>query len=437
MTSTTPPSATARSLRNTIGVGLAVLVVLVGGFGGWAATTEISGAVIAPGRLVVDTNIKKVQHASGGIVEAIKVKNGDLVEAGDLLVRLDPTVTRANLAIVASALHQLQARWARLLAERDGSEAIALPKELAQPAQHPALAASLAGEANLFSARRQTRAMQRSQLAERISQLREEIVGLEGQSRSKDDEIVLVEKELVGVRALWQRRLVELNRVTALEREAARLRGDRARLTSGIAQTRGRIAEIELQIGQVRQDLLTEVSKDLRETESKIGELEERMVAARDQLRRVDILAPQGGVIHELAVHTVGGVVAPGETLMMIVPETDRLLVQAKVSPSSIDQLHPGQQAGLRFSSFNQRTTPEIEGRVAMISADTTTDPRTSETYYDVRITVEDRELARLRPERIVPGMPVEVFVRTGDRSVLSYLSKPISDQVARTFRER
>jgi HlyD family secretion protein len=430
-------TATARSLRNQVRLGLAVLLRLVGGFGGWAATTRISGAVIAAGRLVVDSNVKKVQHPTGGIVNAIEVRNGDVVKAGHRLMRLDPTVTRANLSIVASALDQLQARTVRLRAERDGVDALTFPEELLARAKEPGVESSLEGEANLFAVRRQAQVTQRSQLAERISQLREEIVGLEGQSRSKDDEIVLVEKELVGVRALWERRLVELNRVTALEREAARLQGDRARLISTIAQTRGRIAEIELQISRIGQDHLTEVNKELREAESKMGELEERKVAAEDQLRRIDILAPQSGVVHELAVHTVGGVVSAGETLMMIVPEADRLLVEAKVAPSSIDQLHLGQKAGLRFTSFDQRITPEIEGRVALISADTTTDLRTAESHYDVRIAIEPSELSRLGAERVVPGMPVEVFVRTAERSVLSYLSKPIRDQVARTFRER
>jgi HlyD family secretion protein len=430
-------TATARSLRNHVRLGLAVLLLLVGGFGGWAATTRISGAVIAAGRLVVDSNVKKVQHPTGGIVNAIEVRNGDVVKAGHRLMRLDPTVTRANLSIVASALDQLQARTVRLRAERDGVDALTFPEELLARAKEPGVESSLEGEANLFAVRRQAQVTQRSQLAERISQLREEIVGLEGQSRSKDDEIALVEKELVGVRALWERRLVELNRVTALEREAARLQGDRARLISTIAQTRGRIAEIELQISGIGQDHLTEVNKELREAESKMGELEERKVAAEDQLRRIDILAPQSGVVHELAVHTVGGVVSAGETLMMIVPEADRLLVEAKVAPSSIDQLHLGQKAGLRFTSFDQRITPEIEGRVALISADTTTDLRTAESHYDVRIAIEPSELSRLGAERVVPGMPVEVFVRTAERSVLSYLSKPIRDQVARTFRER
>jgi HlyD family secretion protein len=430
-------AATARSLRNHVRLGLAVLLVLVGGFGGWAATTEISGAVIAAGRLVVDSNVKKVQHPSGGIVDAIDVRNGDIVRAGERLMRLDPTVTRANLAIVTSALDQLAARKARLIAERDDAGAPTFPKELLARAEDPQVGDSVAGEAGLFAARRMAQATQRSQLAERISQLREEIVGLEGQSRSKEDEVVLVEKELLGVRALWQRRLVELNRVTALEREAARLKGDRARLISTVAQTRGRIAETELEISRIGQDQLTEVNKELRETESKIGELEERKVAAEDQLRRVDILAPQTGVVHELAVHTVGGVVSAGETLMMVVPEADRLLVEAKVSPSSIDQLHLGQKAGLRFTSFDQRVTPEISGRVALISADATADLRTAESHFEVRIAIEDSELARLGAGKVVPGMPVEVFLRTGDRSVLSYLSKPLRDQLARTFRER
>lgn len=429
--------ATARSVNRHVRIGLATLVVLVGGVGGWAATTQISGAVIAPGRLVVDSAVKKIQHPSGGIVDAILVRNGDMVKAGDVLVRLDPTLTRANLEIVTGALDAALARRARLSAERDGAAWMTLPADLAARQGEPGLAAAIAGEERLLAARRAGRATQRSQLQERIAQLAQEIEGVEAQRRSKSEEIALIERELVGVRSLFARNLVELTRVSALEREGARLRGDLGRMTSDVAQTRGRIAEIRLQVGGIDQDLLTEVNKDLTEAESRIGELEERKVAALDQLRRLAVIAPQAGVVHDLAVHTVGGVVSPGEALMLIVPEADRLLVEAKVSPLSIDQIHTGQPAGLRFTSFNQRTTPEIEGRVSVISADSMTNQRTAESYYDIRVTIEPSELARLAGERIVPGMPVEVFVRTGDRTVLSYLSKPLADQVARTFRER
>jgi HlyD family secretion protein len=432
-----PQSTAARSLRRHIAAGAALLAILLGGFGGWAATTEISGAVMAPGRVVVDTHVKKVQHATGGIVAAIAVRDGDTVQAGDLLVQLDPTVAGANLKIVTGTLDQLLARKARLDAERDGSGRIAFPPGLTGRSAEPDVAAAIAGEGSLFAARREARATQRSQLGERVRQLQQEIVGLEAQRRSKDDELRLVDKELEGVRALWERKLIEVTRLTALEREAARLAGEAGKLTSDIAQTRGRIAEIALQVGQIDQDLLMEVGKELRETESRIAELGERLVAAKDQLKRLDLHAPQAGVVHELAVHTLGGVVSPGDTLMVIVPEADRLIVEAKVPPMAIDQIRVGQAAGLRFTSFNQRTTPEIEGRITTVSADTSTNERTAEAYYDIRIEIADRELARLRADRIVPGMPVEVFLRTGERSVLSYLSKPLADQLARTFRER
>ncbi|HZY23355.1 MAG TPA: HlyD family type I secretion periplasmic adaptor subunit [Beijerinckiaceae bacterium] len=430
-------SPAQRSIRSHLLGGLAVVALLAGGVGGLAATTELSGAVIAPGSLVVDSNVKKVQHPTGGVVGELRARDGDKVKAGDIVVRLDETITQANLAIVVKSLNELQSRLARLEAERDNVDKIVFPAELLARADDPELARSMTGERNLFEFRKSARAGQKAQLRERIAQLKEEIQGLTGQVAAKKRETELIGQELEGVRDLWRKNLVQIQRVTALERDAARLEGERGQLIASTAQAKGKISEIELQILQIDQDLRSEVAKDLREVQGKIAELVERKVAAEDQLKRIDIRAPQNGMVHQSTVHTVGGVITPGEAIMLIVPEADALTVEAKLAPQDIDQVRVGQTAALRFSAFSQRTTPELDGVVSRVSADLTTDQRTGAAYYVVRITLSDSEIARLEGLRLVPGMPVEAFIRTGERTVLSYVMKPFTDQITRSFRSR
>jgi len=295
----------------------------------------------------------------------------------------------------------------------------------------------MAGEQALFETRRRAREGQKAQLKERIGQLKEQINGLDDQIRAKKREIELIHQELEGVRDLWRKNLVQIQRVTALERDAARLEGERGSLVSSIAQTKGKITETELQILQIDQDLRTEVGKELAEIRGKIAELVERKVAAEDQLKRIDIRAPQDGMVHQSSVHTVGGVITAGEAIMLIVPQADALTVESKLMPQDIDQVRPGQTAALRFSAFNQRTTPELNGLVTRVSADLTTDQRTGATYYTVRISISDEQVARLGGLRLLPGMPVEAFIQTGERTVLSYLTKPFTDQAARSFKGR
>jgi len=430
-------SSAQRSIRSHLLGGLAVVALLAGGVGGLAATTELSGAVIAPGRLVVDSNVKKVQHPTGGVVGELRARDGDKVKAGDIVVRLDETITQANLAIVVKSLNELQSRLARLEAERDNVDSVVFPAELLARAGDSELARSMSGERNLFEFRKSARAGQKAQLRERIAQLKEEIQGLTGQVAAKKRETELIGQELEGVRDLWRKNLVQIQRVTALERDAARLEGERGQLIASTAQAKGKISEIELQILQIDQDLRSEVAKDLREVQGKIAELVERKVAAEDQLKRIDIRAPQNGMVHQSTVHTVGGVITPGEAIMLIVPEADALTVEAKLAPQDIDQVRVGQTAALRFSAFSQRTTPELDGVVSRVSADLTTDQRTGAAYFVVRITLSDSEIARLGGLRLVPGMPVETFIRTGERTVLSYVMKPFTDQINRSFRSR
>ena len=430
---------TRRSIRRHLVGGIAVAVFLVAGVGGWASTTELSGAVIAPGMLVVDTSVKKVQHPTGGVVGEVRVRDGDRVKTGDILLRLDETVTRANLAIVTKNLDELAARQARDEAERDGDDRVTFPADLLERAKtSPEVARLVAGEAKLFEIRRSSREGQRAQLRERVAQLRQQIEGLTQQTRAKQVEIDLIQPELDGVRELWKKGLVQINRVTSLQRDAARLEGERGQLVAATAEAKGKIVETELQILQIDQEMRSEVGKELAEIRGKTSEYVERKVAAEDQLKRVDIRAPQDGTVHQLSVHTVGGVItAQGEPIMLIVPEADALRVEARIQPQDIDQLHVGQRAILRFSAFNQGTTPELFGELSLVSADVSTDQKTGASFYTIHIKVPPDELKRLQGLRLVPGMPVEAFVQTSPRTVMSYLVRPMQDQLMRAFREK
>jgi HlyD family secretion protein len=420
-------------------VGMFIVAFVTFGVGGWAATSQLSGAVIGQGVVVVDSSVKKVQHATGGIVGELRVREGDHVNAGDILIRLDETQTLANATIVTQSVDELLARQARLGAERDNADEIVFPKALIERSRDgkSEAAHAIAAERTLFNLRREARAGQKAQLRERGTQLLDEIKGYTGQTEAKQKEIELIYKELDGVRTLWQKNLVPIARMTALERDTARLEGERSQLSGAIAQSKGKIAEIQLQIIQVDQDLRSEVGKDLIETRSKLSELSERKTAAVDQLNRIDIRAPQSGRVHQLAVHTVGGVIAPGEQIMLIVPDADALAIEVKIATREIDQVYFGQAATMRFAAFNQRTTPEIEGSVTMVSADLTQDQRSGASYYTVRVALKPEELAKLGASKVVPGMPVDVFIKTSGRTALSYLIKPLMDQTERAFKER
>jgi membrane fusion protein, type I secretion system len=426
------------SIRTNLWLGITITVLLVGSVGGWAATTDISGAVIAPGSLVVDSNVSKIQHQTGGVISDIKVRNGDHVKAGDVLVRLDATVTRANLSIVRNGIDEILARTSRLKAERDNRDSVTFPQELLARRNDAEVAPILAGERRLFELRHTARAGQKSQLRQRIVQLEEEVSGLEGQVKAKSREGQFMQIELKGARELRAKNLMPISRLTQLERESTRLEGERAKLISTKARVKGKIVETNLQIVQVEKDFASEVATELRNADAKLAEYLGRKVSAEDQLERIDIRAPIAGVVHQSTANTVGGVIAANsEPIMLIVPEGDRLLVEAKVTPQDRDQLHLGQLAHLRFQTFNQRTTPEINGTVSRISADAIVEKRSGASFYTVRISFGPEELERLGQIKLVPGMPVEAFLRTGKRKVISYLMKPIMDQLARAFRER
>jgi HlyD family secretion protein len=425
-----------RSLARHIAAGLALAALLVAGVGAWATWTRISGAVVAPGTLVVSSSLKKVQHPVGGVVGELRVKDGDRVKAGDILVRLDETVTRANLAIVDKTLVEQTSRKARLLAEQDGLAAISFSPDLAGRISEPDVRDVMLGEMRLLRVRLTSREGQKSQLRERIAQTYEQIRGLQEQVAAKDREIDLLTQQLSGLEDLWSKRMIEFSKLVAVRRDAARIAGERGALVSAIAQAKGKIAETEIQVLQIDQDLRTEVGKELADVRSKVAEYIERKVTAVDQLARIDIRAPQSGVVHDMSVHTVGGVISAGEPIMMIVPEADALEVETRVNPQDIDQVHFGQKTVLRFPAFNQRTTPEIDGAVSYVSADLSTDQHSGATFYKARVAIPADGISRLGDVRLVPGMPVESFVQTTERTVISYLTKPLMDQVNRAFKE-
>lgn len=427
------PDGVATSLY----VGLAAAILLVGVLGLWAGTARLAGAVLASGTVVVEGSVKKVQHPTGGVVGEILVRDGDKVAAGDVLVRLDETITRANLLVITRQIDELSIRSARLMAERDGKEGFALPPTLAERGGDPEIAASLASESTLFASRREAKRGQKAQLAERITQLQQQIKGLTGQHQAKIREIDLIAKELAGLETLYARNLVSTTKYTATQREAARLSGDEAQLLASMAQARGRIAEIELQIIQIDQDQRSEVIRELREIEARMAELNERSIAAADQLKRVDIRAPMTGIVHQLAVHTIGGVVSPSEVIMEIVPEGEALVTEARIAPQDIDQVRAGLTAYVRFPAFNQRTTPEFTGVLSRVAADLTRDAQTGHQFYVARVALPKSELKNVRDLKLMPGMPAEVQIATQERTAISYLMKPLSDQFARAFRER
>jgi HlyD family secretion protein len=402
---------------------------------GWVAVAQLAGAVIASGVVVIDNNSKKVQAPLGGVIGEILVKNGDHVAAGDLVVKLDDTQMRASLGIIRSQLAEMLGRKARLVAERDAADRVQFPADLIAIGAEAERV--MEGEQRLFEARTISADGQKAQLGERIKQNEEEIKGLKVQREAKIRESTLIREEVSRVSNLFQQNLLPVTRVIALQREEVRIGGEIGAFTAQIAKLGGQIAEGRMQISAIEQTKSSDAQKELRETEARIAELQERKIAAEDQLRRIDMKAPIDGIIHELSVHTIGGVVGLGEQLMLIVPSDAALSIEIHVPASEIDQVRIGQSTVLRFPAFNQRTTPEIKGTLTTLSPDISRDPQTAQSYYTARITPAADAVAQLDGRKLIPGMPAEAFIETAPRTALSYLIKPLLDQFQRAFRER
>jgi HlyD family secretion protein len=429
-------SAYSASMRRTFLAGVSALGLFGGTIGLWAAVSPLSGAVVAPGQFVVDTNIKKIQHQTGGIVAVLPVREGQRVKAGDLVLQLDETLTRANLQVIVKQLDEIMARQSRLEAERNGG-AMVLAPELQARMHVPDVAKSVSDEARLLETRRSQRDGQKQQLGKRVEQLGEEISGIQAQVISRDEQIRLLKLELGGLRDLFKSNLVPMTRIMPVEREAANMLGQKGQLVAQRAQTEGKISEIRVQLLQLDIDMQTETGKELRELQAKSAELLERKVAAEDQLKRVDIRSPIDGYVHQLNVHTIGGVISPAEPAMLIVPLNEELQIEARVAPTDIDQLFVGQKGVVKVQAGNQRATPEIAGTVSRIAADVTREQQTGQVYYLIRMSLPTEEVAKLGDLKIMSGMQVESYIQTSERTPFQYIIKPLKDQFNRAFRER
>nr|CAD6405471.1 HlyD family type I secretion periplasmic adaptor subunit [Rhizobium sp. Q54] len=400
--------------------------VLIIGVGGWAAQAKLAGAVIASGSVVVPDQVKTIQHRDGGIVSDILVDNGDPVKQGDVLLRLDDTQTRVELTIIETQLQQMEAMRARLRAERDGLAMIDFEPDLP-----PSV---VAGETKLFQENRQMLASQRQQLRLQADQLREQVEGFAAQSQANDREAAIIDQELEKLDRLLSKGLIPVAQQRDLLRQKARVDGTRGELAAKSAEVLGRISELEVKLLSIDQEARKEAQTAILELDAKMAELRERAVAATDRLARMDVRAPVDGLVYDLQIHTLGGIMAPGATVMSIVPHSDDLQVEVRVPPVDIDRVAVGQAARLRFTAFNQRTTPEVDGTVEVVAAATTLDRATGQPYYLASIELPPGQL--LKGNRLMPGMPVEVFIQTDERTAISFLTKPFTDQMMKAFRE-
>lgn len=409
---------------------------LVVGAGGWAATMNITSAVVGSGVIGIEGNTKKIQHGQGGIVRDIRVTDGMTVRAGDILVRLDGVEASTSLAAAVKEIDQLEARRLRLTAERDGRGELIDPIEQMARADDRKFMDGLRSETSLFQARRDQIDSKKSQLKEQIAQITRQREGTIKRLESNAEEISWTRQQADRIENLAKEGLVQFSRLADSKRTVAQLDGERSQLVSDDAASEKRISEIELQIGQLDKDQRAEVLTDLLDTDGKLSKLSEQRLALEDQIAHLDIRSPVDGIVHQLATHTIGGLLSPGETAMSIVPTHDALTVEAKIKPTDVDQVTAGQTARLRFSAFNQRTTSEIEGRVESVSPDVSANEQTGETWYTARIAISPEQRAKLGGLALIPGMPVESYINAAPRTALSYLVKPISDQMERAMRE-
>ncbi|MBB4171465.1 MULTISPECIES: HlyD family type I secretion periplasmic adaptor subunit [unclassified Rhizobium] len=424
------------SLRRYRRAGAMLIAAFASTFGVWATVAPLSSAVVASGHFEVEGNIKKIQHKAGGIVSEILVHEGQRVAGGQTLLRLDDTNARSELQIVEHQLAELQMSAARLVAERDGAVHFELPSYFTRYSNAVSARVLFNREQRLLDARLKARQGQKQQLTERVTQLMNQIDGLSLQESAKRHERQLLDTELRSLRSLLDRQLVLVSQVKILERNMAQLDGEIGQLQASTAEIRAKIAETKLQVLNLDQIAVAEAGKDLAETESKINELSEKQIEAEDALTRVSVRSPLAGVVHELSVHTVGGVVGAGEVLMMIVPEMAELNVELRISPQEVDSIHVGDKSFVRISGLNRSTTPDLEGKVEMIGADLVEDTPTRISYYPVRVHLPPGELDRLNGTQVVPGMPVEAFITTSKRTFLDYLWEPLSDRLRRAIRE-
>ncbi|MCZ4353793.1 HlyD family type I secretion periplasmic adaptor subunit [Roseovarius aestuarii] len=434
----TGPASNPWTARKPLLIGVLGLVLLLGGFGAWAGMTNISGAVIAQGRIEVDQNRQVVQHPSGGVVAEILVDEGDSVEAGDVLIRLDAASMTSQLAIIDNQLYELMARRGRLTAERDDSTDIVFDPFLVEAATRSEDARSLMdGQSRLLAARVETNAAENEQLQKRRSQIMDQIVGIVAQQDALAEQLSLIGSELEDQQTLLDKGLAQASRILSLQRERARLSGTLGELRASKAQSEGRATEIDIQLLQRASARRQEAITTLRDLQYRELELREERRALIEDLNRLEIVAPVSGVIYDLQVYALRSVLRAAEPVLFIVPQDRPLVINAQIDPIHVDLLYLGQDVTLRFSALDQRTTPELTGQVVKISADAFQGSEGTAPYYRAEITLSEAQRARLPAKtNLIPGMPVEAFIRTADRSPIAYLVKPLRDYFARAFRE-
>jgi HlyD family secretion protein len=434
-----PPDPEPRrwTARGPMILGLLALLILVGGFGTWAVGSNIAGAIISSGSVAVEDNRQVVQHPDGGVVVEVLVREGDRVEAGEPLLRLDRTMLASEAQILRDRLGEITARIARLVAERDGAEAIVFPQALLDAAaEDEEIAEVIEGQRNLFATRRRAEAGEEEQLRRRQEQIGNQIEGISSQRDALDTQLSFIAEELATQQDLLSRGLAQAPRVLSLQREEARLLGQSGELDATTAELEGRITEIDLQILNLQTERQEEAIGQLRDLRLNATELAEQLRAVEEQLGRMEIAAPVGGIVLGMQVYGERAVVRPAEPLLYIIPQDRPLVIQARVDPLHIDQVFPGQPVVLRLPSFDTRTTPELFGKVVQVSPDSFTDDATGLSYYQAEILPDEGEVERLGEVDLLPGMPVEAFLRTDDRSPLAYLVKPLTDYFTRAFRE-
>jgi HlyD family secretion protein len=425
----------AERLRQRTRRAFGLILLLLIGFFGLAAILQVGGAVVGSGDVAVDSSIKVISHPAGGILREVLVRDGDHVAEGQLLMRFDTTVTEVGSQSAAESLGQLLARRARLQAEREGASRIDFPPELTN-SKDPAAPELMRREQRLFELRRTERAGTLDLLAQRIEQYQSEIQSFQSQIAATERQMALIEPELAGLRELHDKQLVTLNRVNTMERAAVQLQGSRAALQSNIAEARAHISETREQMLNVDKTMRSEAASQLSDVSVQINDQHVRVATADDTVARSEIRAPQSGVVDKIAFTTVGSAVPAAQPILQIVPDRDMLIVEARVRPQDIDQVHAGQSARVVFSGFERQTTPDIPGKLIFVSPELTQDQHTGQSFYRVKIRLDANALAHAPQIALKAGMPAEVFISTESRSILSFLLKPLFDQFRHAFRE-
>ena len=435
MRTSAAPADLRISLRPAVWASVLGIVLLVGACGTWAARTVISGAVVAQGQVNVQSKPQHIQHLDGGIIASLAVHNGDRVTAGQVLLRLDPTLPRMNRDIAMRRLTDALALRARLESRQAGLDAPTFDYP-DMPFALPDTAAQEDRQRRIFEARSAVLRGGRDQLAERQAQIDDQVAGLRAQIDAIAQQLSFLDTDIANKRALAAQSLVRQSDLNDLQRARAEMTGRRAALESQIAQLASARTDAELQTLQAERNFDEAVASDLRDAVAQTEELALQVVNYEAQLDRVEVRAPVDGIVHEMQVTTVGGVVAPGAELMQIIPQEEAHAFEMRIDPRAVDQVHVGQEAQVILAAFDPRSTPKLAGQVIRVSPNVVTDPQTGQRFYRVDLSVPDSEIARLGDVAVVPGMPVEAYLQTGDRSVLAYLVQPFATQLRRAFRE-